>query len=276
MTRMLIFARKLTGLWPNPIKRIRRYLQRFSVDAYIVSFPKCGRTWLRVMIGKALCLKYGLADDIMLDTPQVTSEAGILPTEFTHDYADNPWRSYSQLPTDKKRYAKQKVIFLTRNVKDVLVSYYFHCTRRSGDFSGDISSFIRSENLGTKKVIAFYNTWYENQNVPLDFLLLKYADMHRDPKEILKQALRFLGIDDIEEHILGEAIAFARFDNMHRMEREGQFGSSRLKPATEEDPESYKTRRGEVGGYVDYLSAEDIDYIDRLIEEMGSPFAQTP
>ncbi|MFQ5645128.1 MAG: sulfotransferase domain-containing protein, partial [Thiogranum sp.] len=157
-------------------KRLTRYFQRFIIDAYIISFPKSGRTWLRVMIGKALCLKYDLPDDIMLDTPKITSAAGILRTEFIHDYADNTWREYSQLPTNKRRYAKKRVVFLVRNIKDVLVSYYFHSTKRTGDFSGDISAFVRSERFGARKVITFYNIWHENLTVPLHFLLLRYEE----------------------------------------------------------------------------------------------------
>jgi hypothetical protein len=38
------------------------------------------------------------------------------------------------------------------------------------------------------------------------------------------------------------------------------------------DPESYKTRRGKVGGYVDYLTAEDIAFIDQTVNEFGCPF----
>ena len=30
---------------------------------YLVSFPKCGRTWLRVMIGRAFQLHFGLPAD---------------------------------------------------------------------------------------------------------------------------------------------------------------------------------------------------------------------
>ena len=29
----------------------------FLVDVYILSYPKCGRTWLRLMLGKVLALR---------------------------------------------------------------------------------------------------------------------------------------------------------------------------------------------------------------------------
>ena len=38
------------------------------------------------------------------------------------------------------------------------------------------------------------------------------------------------------------------------------------------DEESYKTRRGVIGGYVDYLSEDDIELIDMLAKKLGSFF----
>ena len=55
----------------------------------IVSFPKSGRTWLRLLIGRALCQRYALAGSLILDTFAATREAGILPTVFSHDGSSN-------------------------------------------------------------------------------------------------------------------------------------------------------------------------------------------
>src|SRR5262245_55186961 len=67
-----------TGL-PGEVQEFHR------AQACIVSFPKCGRTWLRVMVGKALCDRYGLDESVMLDEFKVTEAAGIIPTLYTHD-----------------------------------------------------------------------------------------------------------------------------------------------------------------------------------------------
>ena len=55
----------------------------------IVSFPKSGRTWLRLLIGRALCERYGLPESQILDTFALTRAAGILPTVFSHDGTSN-------------------------------------------------------------------------------------------------------------------------------------------------------------------------------------------
>jgi hypothetical protein len=40
----------------------------------------------------------------------------------------------------------------------------------------------------------------------------------------------------------------------------------KLIPSDSDNPDSYKVRRGKVGGYSDYLSAEDIAYCDEVLK----------
>jgi len=40
-----------------------------------------------------------------------------------------------------------------------------------------------------------------------------------------------------------------------------------LAPGDINDPESFKIRRGKIGGYIDYLSKEDIEFINAEIDE---------
>ena len=56
------------------------------------------------------------------------------------------------------------------------------------------------------------------------------------------------------------------------MEKDGFFKRDSMRAANINDDESYKVRRGIVGGYENYLSEGDIKYIDQVIKEMGYPF----
>ena len=56
-------------------------------DVYIVSYPKCGRTWLRVLVGKALCEQFGFEEKRLFKTLALSRAAKILPTKFVHDGA---------------------------------------------------------------------------------------------------------------------------------------------------------------------------------------------
>src|SRR6266513_1927861 len=97
-----------------------------TADAYVVSYPKSGRTWLRVLIGKALCLHRGLDTDGLLDTPGLTAAAGVSRTELHHDGSEiRDDLDYRSLPQDKRVYRGKKVVLLARDPRDLLVSSYF-------------------------------------------------------------------------------------------------------------------------------------------------------
>jgi hypothetical protein len=250
-----------------------------QVKVYIISYPKSGRTWLRVLLGKIICEKYNLDEKDILNTIRLTLKAGITTINWIHDgsgLGEGP--HFVRFSTDKSIFKDKKVIFLYRDPKDVIVSSYFHATKRIKeftDYNGTLSDFIRSRGYGIEKLLNFYNIWYKNQNVPEDFLLVKYEDLHTNPHQSLNKVLDFIGIQNVEDELIDNAIKYASFKNMKKMEANNQFESEIVKPKIEGDDESYKVRKGKVGGYVDYLSQEDIEYMDKVISKIGCLFSES-
>jgi len=72
--------------------------------------------------------------------------------------------------------------------------------------------------------------------------------------------------------IFEEALEFSRFENMQKLEAAGVFDSKILHPGDAHDPESFKVRRGKVGGYREYLSAEDLEYAADALMELDRRF----
>ena len=56
------------------------------------------------------------------------------------------------------------------------------------------------------------------------------------------------------------------------MEKEGNFQSGVLNPAQRSDEDSYKTRKGKVGGYTDYLTEDQIQWLNNKIQSDLSAF----
>ena len=260
--------------WARNVARRLGILEAEGIKGYIISSPKSGRTWLRVLLGKALCDRFGIDEKWLLSTDLLTQKAGIIPTRFTHDFSDTG-KSWTQLETDKSPYRGQKVVFLVRNPKDLIVSSYFHHTNRKKKFNGTISEFIRSDRYGIKKIMAFYKIWFENQTLPSEFLLLRYENMHENAASCLRSLIDFIGVPDIPENVVANAVEFSSFENMKKMEMSNYFQMTMMKPADPANESSYKVRRGKVGGYVDYLSEEDVEFIDRIVSEMGHPFVKS-
>jgi hypothetical protein len=247
-----------------------------DAQAYIVSYPKSGRTWLRALVGKALCDHYGLSEDLLLDTYNLTGQAGVLKTRFIHDRTDLlVGLHYRRLPRRKPGFRRRKVALLLRDPRDLMVSCYFQATKRINVFHGSISEFIRSDRYGIRKYAHFVNTWYANQLVPRDFLLLTYEDIHADPHGVLCQLLAFLGAPDVSDSTLEAAVAYASFDSMKKLEAKDRFDSDKLRPADSGDPESYKVRKGKVGGYKAYLSEDDVATINGIVAQVGCPFLES-
>lgn len=136
-------------------------------EVYVISYPKSGRTWLRVLVGKALSDQYSLPEEKILETEVMTINPSIPCTSFTHDGWDmKNRRKWNEMPTDRSKYKNNKIILLGRNVKDTLVSAYFQATKRIMVFDGSMSEFLRSEHFGVMKLLKFYEIWWNARSIP--------------------------------------------------------------------------------------------------------------
>jgi hypothetical protein len=249
---------------------------RPAADVYILSYPKTGRTWLRALVGKALVDRYALPPSLLLETDALTAMAGLPRAAFYHDGAAMIDRlDWRELDAGKASYRGKRVLLLGRDVRDTLVSAYFQATRRVDLFDGPIGAFVRDDRFGVEKVLAFYRQWDAARGVPDAFAFLRYEAMHADPATSLRTALDFLGARDVPDAVVAGAVEFARFDNLKRAEAEDRFGSHMLRTPSNADPESFKVRKGKVGGFRDYLSADDIAYIDAAEAARGCTFTRS-
>ena len=243
-------------------------------DVYVISYPKSGRTWLRALIGEYFSLRYSLPRRVMLSRKIVPPQTELPKVRFSHDGAAMKSQTrYTHLSSDKEQYARNKVIILGRDVKDMLVSAYFQATRRINVFEGDVSEFIATEEFGVLKVLTFYSIWLHNKAVPDDFLFIRYEDLHWSPRETLHSVLQFIGVKRIHEDLLDQSIVNCSFSTMKKGEAKDGYQKTMLRPADAADQESFKVRKGKIGGYAEYLSQEDVAYIDAVLAEHGFDFA---
>ena len=247
-----------------------------AADTYILSYPKTGRTWLRALVGKALVDHYDLPPDRVLETDALTAMAGLPRAGFYHDGAAMiDALSWRELDARKSSYRGKRVLLLGRDVRDTLVSAYFQATRRVDMFDGPIAAFVRDERYGVEKVLAFYRQWDAARGVPDAFAFLRYEAMHEAPAASLRTALDFLGAHEVPDRVVADAVEFSRFENLRRAEAEDRFGSHMLRTPSNADPESFKVRKGKVGGFRDYLSPDDIAYIDAAEAARGCAFTRS-
>lgn len=260
----------LTGIRKR-ILRIKndiwRWLRIRDADVLLIPYPKCGRTWLRLMIGKFIQEYYGLRETkaiLELGKPLARHHSDIPDIFVVHE--DNPhFKTPHELSTSKKRYHDKKVIFLVRNPRDVFVSNYFHQKKREIFFDGSIEDFYHRNRGSIDSIMRYFLVWSVEKESNEEFWMVKYENLHRRPKQELPRVLRFVGFDEIPDSLINNAINYASFSNMKEMEKKGKFESDRLRPGTKGDGSSYKVREGKIGGYADYLPEKLLEKINEKV-----------
>jgi hypothetical protein len=263
----------------DAVMRVKEAYRHYRTDCYVISYPKCGRTWLRTMLAKALAIYFNDPREIVWDPRDVveTVHKRTPFIQFTHAGVDSPPEAAGQgQRRSYYRYRNKRVIFMVRDPRDVLVSYYFQKTRRESE-ECTLREFVRHPWWGADRVIPYMTEWYEHRNVPVDFLLLRYEDMHYDAAGELGRALAFVGLAPVPDRLITSAVEYACFENMRQLSLSDLRDNLRLAPSDPQDPESYKIRRGEVGGYLEYLSSADIQYIEqRMRRELTCSLGYIP
>jgi hypothetical protein len=134
-------------------------------------------------------------------------------------------------------------------------------------FEGGLPEFVEKREGGFDTILAYYNIWARNRQVPRGFLLVRYEDLQVDAPAELRRVLDFLGLQELSEETVREAVAYASFENMRKIETEGKFQSGALKPGDQDDQESYKTRQGKIGSHAEHLSAGEIEKLNQKMRQ---------
>ena len=241
-------------------------------NAFLCSFPKSGRTWVRFFLINYLSQIFNHDievnfDNSILYTPSIKNRKSIKFAEekLEKDLGFLIFSSHEIF--NKNKMADSKIILIIRSLFDVIISLYFHKYSHHQTYIGSIQDFVRSESLSLVPIIEYYEGWVraiktqkiQNKNL----LLIRYEDLRDDNYKGFKDILTFLGIE-VNEQILRSSILKSSFDSMKTIERIKRDSDSR------DDNDSMRVRRGLVGGYKEYLGSEDIFFIKSFFEKRSS------
>lgn len=249
-------------------------------DAIVVSIPKSGRTWLRTFLCAYFCKRY---DHPFALAPEQYGDARVPRIIYSHDRFEqrtkaDRWdelRGKYFIPAAERRRAK--IVLLARDPRDAFVSHYVQLTRRTRETPDqlkqkEIGEVLRDRKHGIASMIEIMNRWLEEWSGKPNFLLARYEDLQSAPEESFRELLKFLGEKDLDPDAFTHALEFSRFGNMKKMEAAGAFASKILQATDVGDPESFKVRRGKVGGFADYLAGEDLAYANEAMRKLDPRF----
>ena len=263
--------------------RGREEVRRLGLaDGVIVSFGKSGRTWLRVLLSRFFQKRFDLADSAFIGFDNLHRRDARVPRLlFTHD---NYLRDYTGHRDDKRDYYDKRTVLLVRHPADVAVSQYFQWKFRMRAHKKALNSypehgrevavfdFVMDADAGLDKVIDFLNAWGQERGRIADLLVVRYEDLRASTAGELGRTLRFLNQEPSHAE-LEDCVAFASVENMRALETKKVFwlAGSRMKAKDAANPNSFKVRRGKVGGWKDYFEDHQVRVIERRIEERLLP-----
>jgi hypothetical protein len=249
-------------------------------DVIILSIPKSGRTWLRTFLSAYFSHKAGRQFSLTITDHRAPEIPRIIYSHdrFEHLTKGRAWdrlRGKYLIPVAQT--LRAPIVLLARDPRDAFVSYFVQLTRRNPATPKMVSrmtadALLHHPRFGIVPMVEVMNTWVKEFGGRPDFALVRYEDFRADAPRNFRRLLTTIGIGEIDSAAFDHALKFSDFDNMQQLEASGSFGTKILQPRNSEDPESFKVRRGKVGGFRDYLSTAGQEYSARICATLDHRF----
>ena len=186
-------------------------VRRKVIDSHsiLVAFPRCGLARLRDLLWNFMTLHYGLKGGRTGDFFQLwEQDKSRVPRLFVAN-DDNPHTCFpDEIKDEKTIYESKKVLFLSRDPRNVIASLYYRRSRRgyidSNYYWGTLSDFIREGEGGFETLLTYYASWTAPDRVKVHHI--SYEDLHTDPSGVLKKATQFLGIKKVDASLFDRAV----------------------------------------------------------------------
>lgn len=211
-------------------------------DFFILSYPRSGNTWLRLMMCDVFTQKMGIDTDfgVPFDLFSPTIEKHLL-----EEQPDRVLGFYLFKTHNANLLGEQKFIYVYRDPVDSIVSYYRFLKKRAiTALEPELLEFCRRE-------IANWNASIEFAYNNLDRCLpVKFENLLSDTAVELKRSLEFVGIDYSQCQI-DQAVA----NNSMQKQKARKIQENQGKNI------SYLLATGTAKGNYSYLDVETIQYI---------------
>lgn len=266
---------------PLPIKVVRRIQKRIGItyhavnaDCFLVSYPKSGRTWFRFLLSHYFAAQAAPGMDVdlhnmfsVLPNFDLDPLRGVPAFRFADRPRTLPRIWVSHLAYRRSLFLNKPAILIVRDPRDVVVSAYFHATRHKHRYEGTIEEFLADPTQGVLAMCAYLNGWAAGI-AGRRHTVLSYESLSADPVSETAAVLRFLGCA-VDEGAVAAAVKAGSFAAMQERERaEGL-------PAHDydrSDTESLRMRRGQAGGYTEYLGPAMIRQVEDICRrELSMP-----
>ncbi|MEN8126152.1 MAG: sulfotransferase domain-containing protein [Bacteroidota bacterium] len=194
-------------------------------DIFLVSYPKSGNTWLRFLIGNL----------IHKEKVDFNNFNSIIPDIYLTSKQELDRYHSPRIIKSHERYIESypKVIYIYRDPRDVVISFYFYHKKYNTNFNDSITEFIQKFINGVDSRYDPWDThlkeWFNSPlNAQDNILFLKYEDIKTNEFKAVETVAKFLELNADEQEIK-QAIDNSSFQKMQLLEKKQSNTSSYLK-----------------------------------------------
>jgi hypothetical protein len=228
-------------------------------DCFLCTYPKSGTTWLAFLIAQVLKqnedeqLDLKSVDKYVPDVNLQYAKRGSL-AEFLQFADPRFFRCHAAYDRCLPR-----VIYVLRDPRDVMLSYWHYKRFLSKDFSLSLGQYLQSDDHWPCQWDEHVASWLMPRSHPA-LLVVKYEQIHAQTADVLRGVLDFAGMK-CPVDALARAVEAARFHRMRAAEEKfGVHGKAG-------DQNERFMRKGRSGSWRDEMSREDV----RILEEKYGP-----
>ena len=236
-------------------------IDEFTIeDTFVVGYPKSGNTWMQTIVS---CLVYGIDPEFITDKLAQEIVSDVHARSYYTRFSKRCFFKSHHLP--KAEY--KNVIYLVRDGRDVITSYYFYL--RNLGHKIDLDALIRNHHQ------VPFGPWHEHVRdwnfnpFGARMMIIRYEDLVREPLQVFRELCDFLQIDrTIESHRrIAQGTAFEKMKM--RVKRDDGLAHPQWIGKKGED----FFRKGRIGDYLNYWSPRQVDYFNSYanmqLEEFG-------
>jgi hypothetical protein len=184
-------------------------------DAYLVSYPKSGNTWVSFLIANVIKEYLHLPLKINFNTVR-----DIIPDiHMTRNVSDpNYIRPFNRIIKSHCSYNPlyNTIFLIIRKPSDLIVSYYYYLKNR-GYIDKNLNEFVFDNRYGLKKWKNHTLSWLDNCKTSQRLFLIRYEKLKSQPQKILKDIFRVMGFE-ITRKVINKSIKNSSLENMKKIE----------------------------------------------------------
>jgi len=229
-----------------------------SDDVWLVSFPKSGNTWVRFILGNLMIDYCKKGTTMNFNTMQNIVPDIYLNKKIPLDIGFSP---FPRIIKSHEKYTKKykRSIYVIRDPKDAMVSYYHFMKDGHNKNIKNFSEFLKDEKLGIDAWCKNVKSWIGNADV-----IIKFEDLKINPEKEIKKILELLKIK-IDEEKIRESVRKSSFDKMKELENKDQSWKEKHNLN-----KNYSfMRKGTTEQGKKYFRDEDINYFNEIIAKNG-------